>query len=146
MGDGLKRLLLIINLLLIGPIWAEPLSIQTQKGEVKLDVEIADTDESRAYGLMFRKHLADNAGMLFVYPQVRNISFWMKNTYIPLDMLFINQNGEIVHIHENAAPLSLKAISSTQPVKAAIEIGGGKAAALGIAQGDLVSHRLFSRQ
>lgn len=140
----MKRLLLICNLLLAQPAFAEPLNIQTHQGEVVLDVDIADNDKSRAYGLMFRKNLAEKAGMLFIYPSKQIISLWMKNTYIPLDMLFIDQSGEIVHIHENATPLSLEAIPSPKPVLGVIEIGGGQASLLGIRQGDRVRHRLFS--
>jgi uncharacterized protein len=137
---------LIFSLLLSAPCCAEPLSIQTQSGPVVLDVELATDGPSRALGLMFREKLCEKCGMLFVFPQVQKVSLWMKNTHIPLDMIFIDGHGKIVHIHPNAEPRSLKEIPSPVPAKAVIEIGGGQASRLGIRQGDRVQHSLFSGQ
>ena len=102
-------------------------------------VEIAESDATRARGLMFRESMAVDAGMLFIYPRTQITSFWMKNTLIPLDMLFIRDDGEIVQIAADAVPGSLKSIRSTQPVRAVLEINGGLAAALGIEIGDRVT-------
>jgi uncharacterized membrane protein (UPF0127 family) len=95
---------------------------------------------------MNRKSLGPKEGMLFVYERQQPLYFWMKNTLVPLDMLFIDQNGVIVDIHQNAEPLSLKTITSSAPALAAIEILGGQAQKLGIARGDRISHRTFKAQ
>ncbi len=137
---------LIFSLLLSAPCCAEPLSILTQSGPVELDVEMATDEPSRTLGLMFRKKLGEKSGMLFVYPEVQKVALWMKNTYVPLDMIFIDGHGEIVHIHPNAEPRSLKEINSIKPAKAALEIGGGQASRLGIRQGDRVQHSVFPGQ
>lgn len=143
---GLKLRVLFFSFLLCGVCQAQPLKIQTQSGDVELDVELATNEEARRYGLMFRKTLGDKQGMLFIYPNSHPIAMWMKNTYIPLDMLFIDAEGRIVHIHPNAEPRSLKTIASQQPAKAAIEIRGGQAEKLGIRVGDRVLHDLSATQ
>ncbi len=122
---------------------AEPLRIDTHNGPVDLQVEIADNDEERARGLMYRTGLADDAGMLFDFKTPQKVSFWMKNTLIPLDMLFIGADGHIAAIARNARPKSLRHIPSGVPVLAVLEIGGGRARKLGIERGDVVHHRLF---
>jgi len=142
--------LLVLPALLLQSAFAEPgarhqpgesLLIRTRAGdEHELRVYLAVTNEQRARGLMFVKSLPIDAGMLFVYQQPRMISMWMKNTYIPLDMLFIDQAGRIVHIQENTTPHSRENISSRQPARAVLEINGGLAHRLGIAVGDLVIH------
>lgn len=102
-------------------------------------VEIADTNASRARGLMFRESMAPDAGMLFIYPESQIASFWMKNTLIPLDMIFIRETGEVVQIAREAVPGSLKSIRSDMPVRAVLEINGGLAEALDIEVGDRVT-------
>ena len=106
-------------------------------------VEIAADDPTREQGLMYRDHLAPDAGMLFIYPEPMVASMWMRNTLIPLDMLFVNPKGRIVSIHERAVPGSLEVISATAPVKATIELNGGTAARLGIKPGDVVRYPIF---
>ncbi len=91
----------------------------------EIQVEIADTPEKRAEGLMFIDSMEENHGMLFVFEEVNEISFWMKNTLIPLDIIFVNENLEIIHIHENATPESEKLIYSQKPIKYVIEVNGG---------------------
>ena len=109
-------------------------------------VEIADTPKSWTSGLMFRKQLAEGAGMLFIYPAKQKISMWMKNTFISLDMLFIDRDGTIQHISERTVPLSTKVISSRFRVKAVLEVVAGTVARLGIRVGDRVEHsRLLPR-
>lgn len=103
-------------------------------------IELVDTDETRALGLMNRQELAPNAGMLFDFHSERPVSFWMMNTYIPLDMLFIRANGEIARIHANAIPHDRTPIPSGDPVRFVLEIPGGRAAELGIAAGDVMEH------
>ena len=102
-------------------------------------VEVARTPEEQARGLMFRHELDDHQGMLFPFEEERRTSFWMKNTYIPLDILFIDQQGRIVTLIENALPESLAPIASRLPVIAVLEIKGGSAGKLGIREGDKVT-------
>ncbi len=109
------------------------LSIVTQSGEIHdFVVELADTDQKRQQGLMFRKTLEDNKGMLFIFDEIAQRSFWMKNTYIFLDMVFIDQNNQIVKIHPMARPHDLTPINSSHPIKAMIELKGGVTQSLGI--------------
>lgn len=103
-------------------------------------VEVADTPETRASGLMFRTELAVDAGMLFIYPGKQKISMWMKNTQIPLDMLFLDQDGTILHISERATPFSTQVISSRFRVKGVLEVIGGTVERLGLRVGDRVEH------
>lgn len=116
-----------------------PLTIQAASGRHAFRVEVARTDEEQAQGLMFRTSLPDDGGMLFPFDPVRPASFWMKNTVISLDLLFVRADGSIARIAANAVPYSLDPIVSGEPVKAVLELAGGKAAALGIAEGDHVS-------
>jgi uncharacterized membrane protein (UPF0127 family) len=116
------------------------LEIETGGKPLKFDVWIADTTPRRAQGLMFVKSLAPLRGMLFVYPQPRVVSMWMKNTLIPLDMLFVAGDGRIIRIAQRTQPRSLEQITSMGPVVAVIEIAGGEAARLGIATGARVRH------
>ena len=106
-------------------------------------VEVADTPEERALGLMFRQSLEADRGMLFDYRAERPAAMWMKNTEVPLDMLFIAADGRVVNIAENAVPGSLETIASDGPVRAVLEIGAGTVARLGIAPADRVVHRIF---
>lgn len=101
-------------------------------------VEIADSGAERRRGLMYREHLDETHGMLFLYRPARRVSIWMKNTPLPLDILFIDADGRIARIERNAVPLSEKAMSSGVPVRAVLEINGGMAEFLGIAAGDQV--------
>ncbi len=116
------------------------------KNGVKHDfqVEIAATPEEQEIGLMFRKKMAPDHGMLFEMNQTAPVNFWMKNTLIPLDMLFVAADGTITHIHANAVPEDLTAIPSDGPVSGVIEINGGLAKSLGIAVGDKVLHPYFN--
>jgi uncharacterized membrane protein (UPF0127 family) len=120
--------------------------IDTQKGPVKFQVEIAGSPESQERGLMFRSSMDPDAGMLFDFHDPQFVSFWMKNTYIPLDMLFVRANGTISSITENAKPMSLKPIPSFEPVTVVIEINGGRARELGIGDGDVVHATMFGDQ
>lgn len=112
------------------------LTIETATGAVTFAIEIADEPNERSRGLMFRDSLDENAGMLFIYPQPRIASFWMKNTRIPLDMIFIEEGGEIISIAPETVPFSLSPVRSPVPVTLILEIDGGDAARLGIAVGD----------
>jgi len=123
---------------------AEPLAIVTHDGRtLAFRVEVVDTDASRERGLMFRKSLAPNAGMLFDFVDPRPVAFWMRNTLIPLDMIFISQDGHIANIARQAKPMDETPIPSDGAVRGVLEIKGGRAAALGIEPGDMVRHRIF---
>jgi uncharacterized membrane protein (UPF0127 family) len=119
------------------------LVVVTDKREIKFEVELALNEAERARGLMYREKLGPYDGMLFDFYQDAPVSFWMKNTLIPLDMLFIAGDGTIKHVHANAVPLSTDAIPSQFPVRAVLEINGGSARLLGIKPGDKVKHAIF---
>lgn len=133
------------------PAWAQPqptlpqsdLIIRTAKGAQKFRIELADNDASRSRGMMFRTTMAPDAGMLFDFKQEQMASFWMRNTLIPLDMLFIKADGTILNIHQRAIPKDETGINSTGPVRAVLELNGGTAARLGIKAGDRVEHAIF---
>ncbi len=114
------------------------LSIVTAGGRRKFTVELAVTPAQMMQGLMFRRTMAADAGMLFDYGHPVNASMWMKNTFIPLDMLFVGADGRIVNIHERAVPQSLDPIAAAAPVRAVVELNGGTVARLGIKPGDRV--------
>lgn len=112
-------------------------------GSLKFRVELALSPAQQAQGLMFRQKLAPDAGMLFVYETPQAASFWMQNTYVSLDMLFVGEDGRIELIHEKATPLSTKPINGPARTKAVLEVVAGTAARLGIRVGDKVIHRLL---
>jgi uncharacterized membrane protein (UPF0127 family) len=116
------------------------LVIKSQNGDHAFTVEVVDTDQTRARGLMFRTDLAPDAGMLFDFKESRPVSFWMQNTLIYLDMIFITDQGMIANIHANAVPHDTTSIPSDGPVMFVLEIPGGRAAELGLKPGDRVVH------
>lgn len=116
-----------------------PVSIRTAKATRLFNVEVARSSEEQAQGLMHRTSLPADGGMLFPFVPARAASFWMKNTLIPLDMIFIRPDGTIARIAANTTPHSLDLVESGEPVAAVLEIAGGGAAAAGIAEGDAVS-------
>jgi uncharacterized membrane protein (UPF0127 family) len=122
------------------------LTIANAQGDYVFNVEVVDTPEGRAQGLMFRTSMAPDAGMLFDFKESRQVSFWMQNTLIPLDMLFIRHDGTIANIHVNAKPLDPTSIPSDGPVEFVLEIAGGRSAELGIKAGDTVLHDRINRQ
>jgi len=115
------------------------LTIETKKGSVALDVEVADTEPARERGLMFRRAVAPNQGMVFLFDSEQEITMWMKNTYVSLDMVFIGDDWRVVHIARDTEPLSTDIISSMQPASRVLEISGGQAQKLGITPGDKVA-------
>jgi len=119
------------------------ITIDTAAGSRRFSVELAVTPAQEEQGLMFRQRLAPDAGMLFVFGDTAVRTFWMKNTLIPLDMLFIAPDGRIVDIHERAVPLSEDVIPSREPARAVLELNGGTAARLGIEIGDVVRYKSF---
>lgn len=117
-----------------------PLEVRTASGKRhKFRVEVARTESEQARGLMFRDSLASDAGMIFPMDPPRTASFWMKNTVIPLDIIFVRPDGAIARIAAETIPYSLDPVESGEPVSAVLEIAGGRAAELGIAEGDKVT-------
>jgi hypothetical protein len=114
------------------------LKIETKTGPVLLNVEVADTETQREQGLMFRRSISANQGMIFLFDSEHEITMWMKNTYIPLDMVFIGSDWRIRHIAYDAEPFSTDVISSMRPASRVLEIGAGQAKKLGLAVGDSV--------
>jgi len=119
------------------------LEIVSQSGVHVFSVELATTDEERERGLMFRKELPDGRGMLFDFETERSVAMWMKNTLIPLDMIFIRADGRIANIAESTEPMSTRIIPSRGVVRAVLEVAGGTAKRLGIEVGDRVAHPMF---
>jgi uncharacterized membrane protein (UPF0127 family) len=117
----------------------QKIEIATKSGNRSFVVELARTDEERARGLMFRKELPDGRGMLFDFQREQDVSFWMKNTYIPLDMIFIRADGTIRRIAANTEPLSERGVPAGGPVRYVLEVIGGTARKLGIEPGDKVT-------
>ena len=126
------------------PIGQQTIEIATKSGVHVFTVEIVDNDADRAKGLMYRKELPEGQGMLFDFHRDQEVSFWMQNTYIPLDMIFIRGDGRISHIAENTEPLSTRLIPSNGPVRAVLEVIGGTGRKLGIAAGDRVASPIFN--
>jgi hypothetical protein len=120
------------------------LTIVSSTGEHRFRIELADSDEKRTQGLMYRTEIADDAGMLFDFgPTPRPVSMWMKNTIISLDMAFIAADGRITNIAERTTPYSLNSIRSDGDVLAVLEVRGGRLVELGVKPGDRVRHPLF---
>jgi uncharacterized protein len=117
--------------------------IDTEAGARMLSVEIADTPALRERGLMFRHRLPDDSGMLFLYETAHPVAMWMKNTYIPLDMVFLRADGTVAEVRTGTVPQSLDVIESAEPVKAVLELGSGGAEKLGLRPGTLVRHPFF---
>lgn len=112
-------------------------------GQARFSIELADDAAERAEGLMHRESMPQSAGMLFVYPEARDVGFWMKNTLIPLDMIFLDSTGTVARVHSNAIPGDLTPIMGGGDIKAVLEINGGLAKRLGIAPGTLLRHPAF---
>lgn len=121
------------------------LTIQTSKSIEKFIVEIADDEDERQVGLMFRKDLPAGQGMLFDFGAERLVTMWMRNTPLSLDMVFVNRLGEIVRIAEGTTPFSTDIVSSGEPVLYVLELNAGEAQATGIRRGDTVRHPQISK-
>lgn len=121
----------------------DPVIIETGEGEVTLTAEIADTPARRERGLMWREQLADDAGMLFDFEVEQPVAIWMQNTLIPLDIIYIREDGTIAKIIAHAQAMSRRQLPSGEPVLGVLEIGAGRAMELGIEPGDLVRHAMF---
>ena len=153
-----RRLLLFLTVLsllalpLVGPAGhlaaqqLQPLEIASKSGVHIFGVEVVTTPEEQARGLMFRRELPDMQGMLFDFHREQPTSFWMTNTYVPLDMIFIRADGRILSIAANTVPLSEALVSSGGPVRAVLEVIAVTCTQLGIAPGDQVKHPIFGRR
>jgi uncharacterized membrane protein (UPF0127 family) len=128
-----------------GSMEQQTLEIATKKGVHVFSVELAVTDEERQKGLMFRKSLPESYGMLFDFKRDQDVSMWMHNTYVSLDMIFIKADGRILRIAENTPTESDRIISSGGPVRAVLEVVAGTAKKLGIAPGDTVGSPIFRK-
>lgn len=116
------------------------LVLHSSTGDYSFNVDVVDTPESRAKGLMFVQELADDAGMLFDFKEERPVSFWMRNTFIPLDMIFVGADGVVKNIHVNARPHDVTGIPSEGPVQFVLEIPGGRSVEIGLKPGDTMEH------
>lgn len=123
----------------------ETLVLVTSGGEHKIEVEVAETPEEKSVGLMFRRSVPEGTGMLFPYETAHEVTMWMRNTYVPLDMVFIRGDGVVHRIEERTEPFSERVIASQGPVTAVLELAGGAAARLGLKPGDRVIHPHFER-
>jgi uncharacterized protein len=122
---------------------ADSLTIETSTGAHAFQIEVADNDATREHGLMDRRYMPSDHGMLFEFEHNAPVAFWMKNTYIPLDMIFISPSGVVTHIATNAEPLSERVIPSGGPSIAVLELNGGAAASIALKIGDKVRHPFF---
>lgn len=116
------------------------LVLHSATGDYNFNVEVVDTAESRAQGLMYRQELAEDAGMLFDFKGEQPVSFWMRNTFIPLDMIFVDAKGVVKNIHVNARPHDPTGIPSDGPVQFVLEIPGGRSVEIGLKPGDTMEH------
>ncbi|MSO88942.1 MAG: DUF192 domain-containing protein [Rhodospirillaceae bacterium] len=123
----------------VGPLPMAAVAIEAATGRHVFKVEIAQTEPERSQGLMFRQRLAADAGMLFDFGEEQPVAFWMQNTLIPLDMVFIRRDGRIANIAQRTIPLSTDAVPSSEPVRFVLEVNGGTTARLGIKAGDRVT-------
>ncbi len=121
----------------------ENLTIVTANGAHEISIEVAETPEEKSVGLMFRRSVPEGTGMLFPYPVAQEVTMWMRNTYVSLDMVFIRADGVIHRIAERTEPFSERTIASNGSVTAVLELAGGAASRLGLKPGDKVIHRHF---
>lgn len=145
MGSSRTASLGLIALLAgAGPLHAacapDRLDLRGPSGVARFHVEVADTGEERSRGLMFREKLASSAGMLFVYDKPESVAFWMKNTLIPLDMIFADATGTVKSVHSGAVPGDLTPIRGGDGIQFVLEINGGMAKRLGITAGTVIRH------
>lgn len=142
--------LAFLFLLFGAPVWAscapERLDVRGEAGQVRFTVELAATPAERSTGLMHRESLPRSAGMLFVYERPQPVSFWMRNTLIPLDMIFADATGTVRRVHENAVPLDLTGIDGGEDIQFVLEINGGLAERLGIAEGSEFRHPAIGQE
>ena len=139
--------ILLATVLSIAPVGAQMredrLTLVTATGRHEITIEVAETAQQKTLGLMFRTNMPENRGMLFPYGSPQEVTMWMRNTYIPLDMVFIRADGVVHRVEPRTEPLSERIIASKGPVVAVLELAGGVAAKLGLKPGDAVLHATF---
>jgi len=123
-----------------------PLVAATPKGEFTYNIELAISGKQRTRGLMFRKQMPQDYGMLFDFDRTQKVMMWMKNTFLPLDMIFMRVDGTIAHIVENTTPHSLAIISSRFPVRFVLELNAGEVTRTGMKPGQILKHAAFSKR
>ncbi|KIC44471.1 hypothetical protein RA28_16290 [Ruegeria sp. ANG-S4] len=124
---------------------ADRVELRNDSAQIRFDIEVARTPQERSRGLMFREQLPTRAGMLFVFDPPQRVAFWMKNTLIPLDMIFTDRTGTVTHVHEGAIPGDLTPIDGGDSVYTVLEINAGLAARYGIRPGTHLRHEVFSQ-
>lgn len=148
-GATLRRLAVCSALVLVSLLWPvlaeaacrdDTVELRGPWGQARFTVELADTEATRSRGLMHREQLPRGAGMLFLYDAPRPANFWMRNTLIPLDMIFADETGLVTHVHHEAVPLDETLIHGGDAVLSVLEINGGLARAMGIAIGTELRH------
>lgn len=139
----LVALLVIVSMGVAHAVGMNSVTVSTSKGDVEWSVELASDDAARSTGLMHRSSMDRRSGMLFRFDDTRPVAMWMKNTFIPLDMIFANEAGVVTHIHRGAVPQSTDIISSQGPVRYVLEINAGEADETGIKPGDKMQHPWF---
>lgn len=132
--------LLVTSTLAYGSCDSARVDLRGEWGQARFSIELADTPGERSQGLMHRESMPQSAGMLFVYDRPQPVSFWMRNTLIPLDMIFMDATGTVQHIHENAVPLDESGIDGGDDIQFVLEINGGLASRLGIKPGSELRH------
>ncbi len=125
---------------------AEELWINTRQGRFRFTAEIADDDSERSSGLMFRQSMPPTHGMLFDFQETRQVIMWMRNTPLPLDMIFVDKSGRVVRIAERTTPFSDATIDSGEPVSFVLEINAGVSRLIGLKAGDHLEHRVFTKE
>ena len=144
----MRRVLALVFLLLAGPALAQrvtfpkdTLTVETASGaKHRFNIEVATSPQQISQGLMFRRQMATDAGMLFIFERPDPATFWMKNTFIPLDMIFIGVDGRILNIAERTIPQTETPVPASGPTRAVLEVNGGTTSRLGIKPGDRVRH------
>jgi uncharacterized membrane protein (UPF0127 family) len=145
----IQRLIFICALLLIASVSRaaelprDIVLVEAGGSQYRFEVEVADDPAERAEGLMYRESLADNAGMLFLYPKPQPVQFWMKNTPLSLDIVFVRADGTIAHIAESTIPMSEDLIPSGEPVRAVLEVKAGTMRQLGVTAGDRLRNAAY---
>jgi uncharacterized protein len=149
---GIRALAVGLGFLITGlgvahaaPCRLDQVQLRNDLTEVSFNIELADSQPERSRGLMFREHLPRNSGMLFVFERPQRVAFWMKNTLIPLDMIFVDKTGTITLVHEGAIPGNETPIPGGDSVFAVLEINAGLARRYGISKGTVLRHKVFSK-